>query len=54
MPAPARAYAVLALVNLSIVGLYRVFLDVPFRPLERVLAAAAALSRPRDRAGQAR
>lgn len=43
-PAPTRVYTALALVNLLIVGLYRVFLDVPFRPLERVLAAAAVLS----------
>lgn len=42
--APTRVYAALALVNLLIVGTYRVFLDVPFRPLERALTAVAVVS----------
>lgn len=37
-------YAGLSLVNLLVVGLYRWFLDAPLRPLERILAVAAASS----------
>src|SRR6187402_3104755 len=47
--APPRSFGVsvyktVALLNLVAIGAYRVLLDVPFRPLERALAAAAISS----------